>query len=346
MTPIISIIIPVYNVQNYISVTLNSLLTQSADIKFEIIIINDGSTDNTLNVIVDTLLGCCFDNYKLINKENGGVSSARNTGLLEATGKYILFLDGDDYVSSDLMKEVYNYIGNEEWDMVCWGYDQVNEDHTVLIDYFDRNDNSLSAMNGVEALRNIICNRTMKIWTGSAVYKKEFLSKNGLKFTEGCYSGEDQEFIYKAVSKADKLLFVNETLSYYVQRGDSVSYSCNIRRFDAIAAMERVYEYINDASNKDLQKIAVTFKTKNIIENYLYNLKSYLNNSDKRGTGNILREIDENYPNLNKGMIEIMKSYDGNDRNLKAKIKLFLISPKLYLMMVNLAYRYEGMLNR
>ena len=103
-----SIIIPVYNVEAYISKCLDSIKNQSYD-NYEVIIVNDGTKDNSVNVI-DKYLS---DNrFKLYNKENGGLSSARNYGIKYVTGDYILFIDSDDYIERDLLNNFNNILKN------------------------------------------------------------------------------------------------------------------------------------------------------------------------------------------------------------------------------------------
>lgn len=343
MAPGISVIIPAYNVQNHIHVTLGSLLSQGGE-GFEIIVVNDGSTDGTADVARRLLLESRFGDYKIIDKENGGVSSARNRGIEEAAGRYVMFLDGDDYVAGGWLDAVREHAGGA-WDVVCWGYDQVKEDGSVTLSYFDRYERGLGGMSGIEALQNVICKRSMRVWTGSALYRRDFLLENGLDFTQGCASGEDQEFVYKALSRAQRLMFISSTLSYYLQRDDSISNSYDIRRFDAIAAMERVHEYILASESADIRGVADDFKTRNIIENYLYNLKSCLVNSKDRSIVRLLEQIDAQYPQLNSKMKRIMRSHRGSDRRLKVKIRLFLISPRAYFALVNFGYRLSGILD-
>ena len=95
---LVSVIIPAYNVESQIVRTLESLLNQREK-QFEIIVVDDGSTDNTNQVAELMLNESKHKNFKIIKKKNGGVSSARNMGIRESNGEYLLFLDGDDYVS-------------------------------------------------------------------------------------------------------------------------------------------------------------------------------------------------------------------------------------------------------
>ncbi|MEN3009351.1 glycosyltransferase family A protein, partial [Pseudothermotoga sp.] len=124
---LVTFVVPAYNVERYIPKTLNSLLSQT-DKDFEIIVVNDGSTDNTYAVVKDILEKSDFRNYKIITNPNGGPSSARNTGIKEAQGEYIIFLDGDDYVSPNLVERIRKVISTNKVDVICWKFQRVDED--------------------------------------------------------------------------------------------------------------------------------------------------------------------------------------------------------------------------
>ncbi|ANX00212.1 hypothetical protein CSTERLE_00695 [Thermoclostridium stercorarium subsp. leptospartum DSM 9219] len=248
---LISFIIPAFNVEKYIPVTLKSLLNQKEK-HFEIIVIDDGSTDNTYSVAKTILKNSQHKMYKIIKKNNGGVSSARNLGIKESSGDYIIFLDGDDYVSDKLITVVYDHIYEQEADVILWKYNYVTENNKIIWKYPHKYDVSLIRMTGKEALYNIIVENSMWIWTGSVIYKKKLLIDNCIQFTEGCIFGEDQEFTYKALAKASKVNFINETLSYYVKRDNSISNRYSIDKFQVIQAMQRTYCYIkNIGENKN-----------------------------------------------------------------------------------------------
>ena len=103
----ISIIIPIYNVEKYVEECINSVINQSIKKNIEIILVNDGSTDLSRSKIEKYKL---LDNIKIIDKENGGLSSARNIGICEAIGKYIVFIDSDDFIEKNFLEKLYNYI--------------------------------------------------------------------------------------------------------------------------------------------------------------------------------------------------------------------------------------------
>jgi len=325
----LSIVIPLYNLEKYIKTMLQSLNGQS-DKNFEIILINDGSTDNTYNVTLEILSEMDID-YKIITIENRGVSVARNIGLSKATGKYVLFIDGDDYVSSNLVETILKHVDKQDdTDIICWGFNLVNENKSTIINYYKKYSSTFTYMSGYEALMNIISYKKMRIWTGSAAYRREFLYDKNISYTEGCPNGEDQEFTYKCLGRANKVLFINDILSYYLQRKNSISNSYNIRRFEALYAFERAYNYIIKYSPIELNNILNTYKDEAIIENFFYNLNSILESSKEKNINNLLNEIEIRYSELYKQIYFIMRNYSGRSKKLKLRINTFLISPYIY----------------
>ena len=127
--PTVSVIIPVYNAQEGIKQCLDSLLNQSFT-DFEIILLNDGSTDNSLEVIKKYAADNDF--IRVIDKENEGVAKTRNKGIQLANGKYIVFIDNDDFVDSDYLERFYNAIDQEQLDIVLGGYKRVNQEMKTL----------------------------------------------------------------------------------------------------------------------------------------------------------------------------------------------------------------------
>ena len=111
----VSIIVPVYNVEEYIEKCLKSLVSQTLQ-EIEIIVVNDGSLDNSMNTVKNFL----FDSRIIvINKKNGGLSSARNIGIKKAVGKYIAFVDSDDFINETMFEELYKYAEETENDVVA-----------------------------------------------------------------------------------------------------------------------------------------------------------------------------------------------------------------------------------
>ena len=122
----ISLIVPVYNVEDFVARCLNSLLEQNMSYEdYEIIIVNDGSTDSSLEIIQPYLEK--YPNCKLINKPNGGLSSARNAGLNVALGEYIWFVDSDDFIMPNLLDDLYKECSSNDLDVLWMEWRRVSE---------------------------------------------------------------------------------------------------------------------------------------------------------------------------------------------------------------------------
>ena len=179
--PKVSVIVPVYNVEQYIEKCLNSLIGQTLD-DLEIIIVNDGSKDNSKKII-EKFIEKYPSKIVYLEKENGGLSDARNYGLPYAKGEYVAFLDSDDYVEKNMYKDMYELAKKENSDMVeCdfyWEYpNKVKEDKGAI--YNGKNEM-------LEKVRVVAWNKLIK---------KEILEKSQVKFPKDLRY-EDVEFILK-----------------------------------------------------------------------------------------------------------------------------------------------------
>jgi len=255
----ISVIIPAYNVEKYIPKTLKSLKNQTFK-SIEVIVVNDGSTDNTRNVIINELVGADFD-WKLIDQENKGVSVARNTGIEIASGEYVHFLDGDDYVDSTFAEKLYQKAKANNCDMVFCRFDQILPDEKLLHSY-DRFFRShvlkkltTEPYKGYFVLKQYLKSE-LHICTGNAIYRREFLLCNNLKYTPGCAIGEDVEFIVKAILTSEKIMYIPELLAFYVLRESSttrnvLAHTIRDKIENLYGVYKRVYQYIYSLTNDE-----------------------------------------------------------------------------------------------
>lgn len=193
----ISLVIPVYNVEKYLPQCLDSVINQTWK-NLEIICVNDGSPDNSAAILEQ--YAAQDPRFKIIDRPNGGLSAARNTGLEHATGDYIFFLDSDDYINPECLKELADNIGDEN--LI---YSQIRNFSTKKSKIISRNFDSPRAFS-----------RTCFVW--GCLYKKEILK--GLRFPEGMYY-EDKLFSFSVFSKIGfKKYPVNEKACYFY-RGDN-----------------------------------------------------------------------------------------------------------------------------
>ena len=210
--PAISVIIPVYNAQDGIKRCVDSLLNQSFK-NFEIILLNDGSKDNSLNILKEYELKYSF--VRVIDKQNEGVAVTRNKGILLAEGEYTMFMDNDDFVDSDYIETFYQAIHGKRLDLVIGGYKRVNQDNQIIFS---------QDIQQSEWSKYII----MAPW--AKIYRTEFLRKNNLEFFD--YGiGEDIIFNLTAYKTTDKIglldykgynwYYNNQSISNTSQRGFS-----------------------------------------------------------------------------------------------------------------------------
>ena len=206
--PKFSIIIPVYGVEKYIGKCLDSVFNQSLN-DYEVIVVNDGTKDNSMEIV---------KNYpvKIINQENAGLSAARNTGVSQATGEYIFFLDSDDYIEKDLLLEVSKMLDNNP-DLIRFQIREVFEDNTPSIDF---NEIGFLGIEGQEAFDRISQYHFVEnAW--SYIIKREYYLANNFSFKVGTIH-EDFGLIPLVIIKAKIVNSLNYIGYNYLQRQGSI----------------------------------------------------------------------------------------------------------------------------
>ena len=203
----LSIIIPVYNGSDYIENCLDSVYKQKLGIGlFEVIVINDGSTDDTKNKVLT--YADAVANLILVNKDNGGVSSARNMGIESANGEFVLFLDADDELVEGSLIRVYEYLSNhKDIDMLVTRQSRFNG-HTERIVNNVQNLAEHVEYTGVETYQKGYVRGN----AGGAICRTEFLRENGLSFPLGIKNGEDTILFGLVHVFAKKIIYLNELL--------------------------------------------------------------------------------------------------------------------------------------
>ena len=210
----LSIIVPVYNVQDYLKTCITSLFNQNIDTyEYEVIAVNDGSTDNSLAILES--LKKIFD-IKIITQENQGLSGARNTGIDAALGEYLLFIDSDDYILKNTLKEALNISQKKDLDILEFGINGVTKsDELVFTNKITTNGKVLSGEKYIASINfiNSACNK---------FYKREFLNKHHLRFMENVFI-EDIEFNSRTIFKAEKIQAIDTIIGHWLQREGSIT---------------------------------------------------------------------------------------------------------------------------
>lgn len=206
----VSVIIPVYNVEKYIEQCIESVVNQTLE-DIEIIIVNDGTKDNSMKKIEKYLLD---SRIRVINKENGGLSSARNVGLKIAKGEYVSFIDSDDFIELTMLEELYN--NSEKADIVFSDiifYDNKTESKKY-------SETKLSFEKNLDKGSFFLDTIPIVVW--NKIYRKDYLKKIGLTFIEGIIY-EDNDFTVKAVFQATKVKYLKNFHYYYrINRDGSI----------------------------------------------------------------------------------------------------------------------------
>ena len=227
----VSIIVPFYNVEKYIEKCLTSLVNQTLE-EIEIILVNDGSKDNSIKVAKD------FEQkypakIRYYEKPNGGLGDARNFGIKFAKGEYIAFLDSDDYVEPTTYEEMYEMAIKEKSDMVeCdfwWEYPNKKKED-IGVEYKNQNDMLLKA-------RVVAWNKLIK----KEIYEKhpEARFAVGLRY-------EDVEGFYKILPYINKVSFVRKPFIHYVQRNNSISNTQNKKNEEMFIVLDNVLNYYKE----------------------------------------------------------------------------------------------------
>lgn len=207
---LVSIIIPAYNVEKYIEKCIYSALNQTYKYK-EIIVINDGSKDNTLGIIKN--ISKKHKEIIVIDKNNTGVSDTRNFGIKKSNGKYITFFDADDYVDVNFIEDGINLIKKYNLDLVNTGfYSETHHNNKINVSYISYNDKLYQSKKELidDLVRLFDASMLYNIW--NKIYLKDIICKNNIEFSNISY-GEDVEFNKKYISYINR--FYNSSKCYY-----------------------------------------------------------------------------------------------------------------------------------
>lgn len=232
---IISIIIPVYNVEHYVEKCVQSCALQNCS-DFEIIVVNDGSTDKSAGII-NTLVKD-FSNISVINQEKQGLSAARNVGLQVAQGEYVWFVDSDDWIEPNCLGRITNKL-KDDLDILQLQYRYTYEDASL------NKDAPFTIIDGLKSGKQVTIHGGLPAPAQFCVYRTEFLRKNGLQFVRGIYH-EDSEFKPRATYLAEKIASDTEVSYNYLQRtSGSITSKFRLKNgIDIIYVMNSLMDFV------------------------------------------------------------------------------------------------------
>lgn len=239
---LISIIIPVYNVEQYIIRCLQSVVAQKDLDKIEVIIVDDCGTDNSIALAKEFLVGCSGLDYKILHHaKNGGLSAARNTGLRAAKGDYVYFLDSDDEITANCIRQLVAPLKDGEYDFVIGDYTTTLGDGASMLQL------QAGELTGNDAVLEAYAKGLWYVMAWNKLCKREFLLKNNLFFEEGVLH-EDVVWSFKLACKATSMYVVKEPVYIYSIREASIMTGMSIDKDMAVytAAFDAVARFIKE----------------------------------------------------------------------------------------------------
>lgn len=299
LNKLVSIIIPAYNIEEYIGKCLDSVLEQSYQY-FEIILIDDGSIDQTEKICDDFGKKDC--RIKVIHEENSGVSSARNIGIRQAKGKYILFIDGDDYVSRDYIETLVNCIETTDSGMGCADYYLMKDNN---ISTFSLNVERITELSAENAINLLTDKNSFQGYLWNKIFRRNVITQNRIYFDEKIKIWEDMLFCLKYLLNVTSVAYIRRPIYYYVQRNSSAMNDNSIWYENTqLLALEQMWDIIQPHEGK----------FKSYIRDYYANYLTGLLGKDKNADRMCIQQ-----------QIDIIDKINGN-LSIKHKIKKELIS--------------------
>lgn len=314
---LVSIIIPVYNVEKYLEECLESAVKQTFN-GIEIIAVNDGSSDSSLKILEQYAQQ--YDNIQIINQENMGLSSARNTGLNHAKGKYVYFLDSDDYIDLNMIEECFGLAENKNLDIINFDAQVFYEsgfESDFNPNYNRSNILESSIYTGEEFYQYIISKNAYRSPVWLSFYRREFLQKSNLTFYEGI-THEDELFSVKAFLLANRVTY--HPRAYFhrrLRKGSIMTQAKSLKNIEGyLTVANELYKVMKSIDNQE---------TKNILNDQIFNFYSSCIGlsvsvfDDQKELINQIKQIRKN----------ILNNYSLKEVNKKLLIKL--IFPNYYI---------------
>ena len=239
----ISVIVPVYNVEKYIRQCLESIVNQTYR-NLEIIVVNDGTKDNSMQIVKEFLSDT---RIKIINKENGGLSSARNRGMEEATGDYISFVDSDDWIELNTYEELVKNL-NEE-DVIIFNYSRIEDSTGEKIEEYHIKDSEMIDLE--KDYSYLYAKIAHSCW--NKLYKIDYLKKNDFKFLEILY--EDVFWNIQVIYSTTDIKTLNKSFyNYRINRKGSIMQSRKSNDAEYLKKQNKAYEVILENIEKYIEK--------------------------------------------------------------------------------------------
>lgn len=332
---LISIIVPVYNVEKYLERCIKTLVTQDIN-NYEILLVDDGSKDNSAKLC--DMYSDKYQNIRVFHKKNEGLGLTRNYGMEKAIGKYIIFVDSDDYIKQNSLGDLCSYIVKNNYD-VCFYKKCVDNERIIQIeDMFPKEKISAKDLI-IYCIAEPLKKDTFEIGAAwKAIYKKEFLENNSLKFeSERIVLSEDYVFSGELCSKNPRVGFYDEYIYYYCYNGASLTNSFKTDRpIKAVNLFNRLMKIVR---REQLSEEAVFRIYNTFVQNILISIKHiYFNvNFDKK------EKIQEISKICNSKLVNLtLKKYKKTDNVSLSIIRFFVLTKQSNLLYLIYYCKYKA----
>lgn len=293
MKELVSVILPIYNVENYLEKCVNSVLSQTYH-NLEVILVDDGAKDNSGKICDE--LKKKDKRIRVVHKENGGLSSARNAGYEVATGKYLMYIDSDDEIKSEIIEKCVTVIERDESDLVIYGYDKVDEQGNLLETCVWGN-KLLSNKEMVSYLYNAIQEMSFG-YAWNKLYRKSVIDKSEVLADAKVIDREDLVYNMELLKYFRKISYLDYSGYRYLQRNTSLLHNSNLARLDGVEYFVKRIKNIDVGNEKVNSKVfnmtVLHYLADCIIKNIIWN--DELGSKEKK---KVMQEIIDKCPFIN-----------------------------------------------
>ena len=323
MKELISVVIPIYNVEKYLRRCIDSVIKQTYE-NLEIILVDDGSQDNCAEICDEYAIN--DSRIKVIHKLNGGLSDARNSGIDIASGKYITFIDSDDYVTKDYIEVLYNALKADMTDLAISSHKVIYENGTVI----EKATGEKSILSSKEVLERILYDDGIDLSAWAKLYKIELW--NDVRYPKGRLF-EDSATTYKLIDKCDKVTIISKaTYNYMIRNSSITNVKFSNKKLDLIKSTQEMCTYVKKRY-PDLEKAT----NRRLMYAYLSTLTQLIKSNEKND------EIEEYlYYYIEENSKKVLI-----DKKVPTRDKLALISTKFGLKFYKIIWKiYEKITGR
>lgn len=303
MDELVSLVVPVYNVEHYLDACMASILNQTYT-NIEIILVDDGSTDNS-GIMCDKY-SKIDDRIKVVHKENGGLSDARNKGILHTNGNYIIFIDSDDVISTNFVEYLYTLLKENSGDIAICDSVHCYPDKEIVFE----NETINKVFSSEQAIIEMLYQKSFLVSAWGKIYRKEYF--NDILFPYGMLF-EDSAIMYKIFDKANKIVYGNAKLYGYMHREGSITTKKFSKRdCDIWIICQQMMNYMSNRSKK-LQNAERAYHTSAAFRIYM--------NAPRNGEFDAELKCCEKYIKENYNLVL-------HDSNIRKKMRIALLMYK------------------